>query len=117
MSEAVRCTIDIEKIITQQIAAEIIEKIPLEEKEALLLNAIKARLNDKFSMYEVRRAVEAEGLAIAGEYIKTPEVQELIRKKAIEVVNIYVDGLINLLGKDLESYAKNNWRKMFPDTD
>ena len=27
-----RCTIDVEKIITQQIAAGILEKIPLEEK-------------------------------------------------------------------------------------
>lgn len=117
MSEAVRCTIDVEKIITQQIAAEIIEKIPLEEKEALLLNAIKARLNDRLSMYEIRHAVEAEGLAMAGEYIKTPEVQELIREKAIKVVNTYVDGLIELLGKELEHYAKTSWHTIFKDKD
>ena len=112
-----RCTIDVEKIITQQIAAGILEKIPLEEKEALLLRAIKSRLNDQWSLYEIRHAIEAEGLAMAGEYIKTPAVQELVREKAVEVVNTYVDGLLDLLGKGLESYAKNSWHTIFKDKD
>lgn len=109
------CTINVEKLITQQIASEILGKLPAEEKDELLRNAIRTQLQDRLSLYNIHKAIEVECLAMAGEYIKTEEVQTLLREKAKQVVDNYFDGLFLLLGKGLEDYAKNNWYRIFPD--
>lgn len=103
--------INLEAVLIREVAAQLLAKMSPEERESILKSAIVSKLVN-IDSWEMKKAIEAETTRLAAEYIKEPDIQVKLRETAIAKVNELINGLFDTFGKNMEDWAKSEWRRI-----
>lgn len=105
---------NLEKSLQQEIALKVILNLPEEQKQAIIANGITKLLKEDLRFdYEIEKLLKNEAIIFAGEYIKRPEVQEILREKAQVAVDKIIDGVWKAIAQGIEASIKNKYKTLF----
>ena len=100
--------VDVEKIVMQQIAASVLEKLTPESRDAIMRKAVVEALGSYSYRSAVEKAVCDESAKIATEMLQEPQWQGLIRssvREALQATTAKIceampEAMLRLFGKD-----------------
>ena len=101
---------ELTKAIGLEMVMKTIEAIPNEQKERLIADALLCKIKDLRIGYAVNEILEAHAMKYVHEYANKPEVQEKLKRKAREAVDDVIDGIVQSVGSELESFIKSKYK-------
>lgn len=104
----------LEKSLQHEIATKVILNLPEEQKQAIIASGITKLLREDLRLdYEIEKLLKNEAIVFAGEYIKQPEVQDVLRKEAQTAVDKIIDGIWKAIAQGIEASIKNKYKTLF----
>lgn len=88
--------INVEEIVQQQIVADVLSKIPDEQRNAILEKSMTKVLSDVFSTWKVESAIKADAEKYMAEYIRKPEVQAKIKASVETSFDNILEGMVDV---------------------
>lgn len=92
---------NIEEIINKQIVANVLEKIPDNQRNALLEKTMTKALEGVFSTWQVDRAIKEDAERYMAEYIRMPEVQAKIKAGVEEAFDRILSNMVEVFEKQI----------------
>lgn len=106
---------DITDAVRTEIAKSFIENLPEETKNAIMAASIEKTLDDLCTSYsmkeEVKNQLHGSVMVYVVEYIKDPEVQELLKKSAHEAVDTMFDAITKSITSEMQRNIESKYHK------
>ena len=106
---------DIQEAIIKQAALDFVNKMPDEQKQAVIAAAVEDILKNLRLDYEMKNLLTAQAMVIAKEYIASPQVQSKLEKAVIQATADVLSGIQKALGKGLEDTIKSKYSRILSD--
>ncbi len=100
-----------ESAIMCQVAARLLEALPEEEKKRILGVSLEKTLKEMFRPWIVEQAIKEHVTRYMAEYVREPEVQEMIKKKTRDAFDKLMDGVIDTIVISSQNDIKSEYRK------
>lgn len=104
--------IDVEDLITKDIAAKLLEAIPIEQRKQILEQSLINTLGKVLSRYQVDNVIKADVEKYMVEYLQDPEVQKRIKLATIKGVDELMDGVTRAIVIGAQDQLQNTYRKL-----
>lgn len=104
---------ELEQSIREKMASEFLTSLSPEIKEEILRSSVEASIKEIASPYKLRNLIEEQLTIDAGtyleNYLKNPIVQEKLRAKAREAVDVCLNAVTKSIARDLEHNMKSKY--------
>lgn len=101
--------VHIEEIVQQQIVADVLSKIPDEQRNAILEKSMTKVLSDVFSTWKVESAIKADAEKYMAEYIRQPEVQARIKASVETAFDNILVGMVDAFETRIDDMITSNY--------
>ncbi len=105
---------DLLKVIFEETVAKVVNSLPLEKKEVIIRNAVIDIIKRQNLGWEFKKVIEKEAVEIAENYVKTQEVQQMIKEKVIRETETVIGELAGAIGSTTRTVIKskyNDWKE------
>lgn len=110
-----KAEINIEELISRDIASKILETIPDEQRQQLLEKSLTKTLENILSPWNVERTIKADVEEYMVEYVKKPKVQERVRIATHKSVDVLLDSVIKAIVIGAQDRLQNTYAKLIKE--
>jgi len=107
--------IDVEELITKDIAAKLLETIPVEQRQQILEASLNRTLENVLTSWNVERALKVDVEKYMVEYLKKPEVQERIKQATIKGIDELMNGVVRAIVIGAQNQLQNTYTKLIKE--
>lgn len=104
---------DLEQSMREKMAEEFLTSLSSEVKEEILRSAVEKRIKEIASSYEIRSIIDSrlkdDAAVYLEEYLKDEDVQERLKAKAREALDLLLDSVVKSIAKELERNMKSKY--------
>ena len=104
--------IDIEELITKDIAGKVLENVSMEQRHQILETALTKTLEKVLGHWQVHTAIQVDVQRYMVEYLKKPDVQERIKAATIAGVDELMDGVARAVVLGAQERLQNTYKQL-----
>lgn len=101
--------LDINEMVQRQIVADVLAKIPTDQRDALLEKTMTKSLESVFNKFNVEGAIRVDAERYMAEYIKKPESQAKIKAGVEEAFDRIISNMVTTFEKRIDETLSSNY--------